>query len=188
MDQMVDRQVHLWQALREILKDPIRTLVPPWSWKAAAFAAAVRGMAFFTTNLRAGQREATKALLVEAVFAFVTGGLIGAVSQQLRKAEPLWATAAVVGIGLPGIMLLAQSGIHRLAHTPHLSGGLVLSFSLAAVSNAFSWYVMRHGAMLGGSEETTGSHDLEALPKILIGFLLACPRMMAFFLRTKRDR
>jgi hypothetical protein len=64
--------------------DPVRTLVPPWSWKAAAFAAAFRGITFFATNLRAGQGEATKALVVEAVFAFIAGGLIGAISQQLQ--------------------------------------------------------------------------------------------------------
>ncbi|WP_241655128.1 hypothetical protein [Granulicella sibirica] len=186
MDQMVGTPVHLRQILRNIVREPVKTLVPPWSWKAAAFAAAVRGAAFFFTNLQAGRGEATKALIVEAVFAFVTGGLIGAISQQLRNAEPLWATAAVVWIGLPGMMLLAQSGVHRLAHTPHLSGGLVLSFLVSAISAAFSWYAMRHGAMLGGSQETTILHDIEVLPKILLNFLLAGPTVLASFLQTKR--
>jgi hypothetical protein len=186
MDQMVNDPVSLRLALLRMLREPVRTLVPPWSWKAAAFAAAVRGIAFFVTNLQAGGREATKALVVEAVFAFVTGGLIGAISQQLRNAEPLWETAAVVWIALPGVMLLAQSGVHRLAHTPHLSGGLVLSFCLSAVSAAFSWYAMRNGAMLGGSDETTILHDIEVLPKIFMGFLLAIPRMVVSSINTKR--
>ncbi|WP_263385852.1 hypothetical protein [Granulicella arctica] len=186
MDQMVGTPVQLRQILRNIVRNPVKTLVPPWSWKAAAFAAAVRGAAFFLTNLQAGRGEATKALVVEAVFAFVTGGLIGAISQQLRNAEPLWATAAVVWIGLPGMMLLAQSGVHRLAHTPHLSGGLLLSFLVSAISAAFSWYAMRHGAMLGGSDETTVLHDIEVLPKILLNFLLAGPTVLASFLRRKR--
>lgn len=42
----------------------------------------------------------------------------------------------VLRMEVPG-MLLAQSGVHRLAHTPHLSDGLVLSFFLSAVSAAF---------------------------------------------------
>ena len=183
---MVGTPVHLRQILWNIVREPIKTLVPPWSWKAAAFAAALRGAAFFLTNLEAGRGEATKALVVEAVFAFVTGGLIGAISQQLRNAEPLWATAAVVWLGLPGMMLLAQSGVHRLAHTPHLSGGLLLSFLVSAISAAFSWYAMRHGAMLGGSDETTVLHDIEVLPKILLNFLLAGPTVLTSFLRTKR--
>ncbi|WP_232298998.1 hypothetical protein [Granulicella tundricola] len=186
MDSTVGIPINLRDGLREMLRNPIRTLVPPWSWKAATFAAAVRGLAFFATNLQAGQREATKALVVEAVFAFVTGGLIGAISQHLRKAEPRWATAGVVCICLPGFMLFAQSGVHRLAHTPHLSGGLVLSFCLSVVSAAFSWYAMRHGAMLGGTDETTVFHDLEALPKILLNFVLVGPDLVASIFRAKR--
>ena len=96
MDQMVGKPVNLRQTLRDIVREPFRTLVPPWSWKAAAFAASMRGAAFFATNLQAGRGEATKALVVEAVFAIFAGGLIGAISQHLRNAEPLWATAAVV--------------------------------------------------------------------------------------------
>lgn len=173
----------LWQALREMFTKPIQTLVPPWSWKAAAFTATVRALAFFATNLRSGRAEATKALLVEAAFALVTGGLIGAISQQLRRAEPVWGTATVVWIGLPGTMLLAQTGIHRLAHTPHLTGGVVLSFCLAAVSAAFSWFAMRHGVMLGGVDETTINHDLKLLPGIFVRFLLAGPATIASILR-----
>lgn len=185
MEQMIGTPVNLRKVLGEMLSNPVRTLVPPWSWKAAAFAAVVRGLAFFLTNLRAGRAEAVKALAVEALFALVAGGLIGAVSQQLRNAEPVWATALVVWIGLPGIMLLAQSGVHRLAHTPHLSGGLLFSFCIAAVSAAFSWYAMRNGALLGGTEETTFLHDLQALPRIVLRFLWSGPSFVATQFRAK---
>ncbi len=77
----------LKQALQRMLRSPLRTLVPPWSWKAAAFTSVLRGIAFFATNLKSGGREATKALLVEALFAIFAGGLIGAISQYLRKAR-----------------------------------------------------------------------------------------------------
>jgi hypothetical protein len=87
---------------------------------------------------------------------------------------------------MPGLMLLAQSGVHRLAKTPHLSGGLVLSFCLSAISAAFSWYAMRHGAMLGGAQETTIAHDLESLPKILSEFLMAAPRRAAALIRRAK--
>jgi hypothetical protein len=188
MEQVPSPPVNLRHALHEMAVHPVRTLVPPWSWKAAAFAATVRGLTFFVTNLPAGRGEATKALIVEAVFALFAGGAIGAISQQLRRAEPVWATAAVVWIGMPGVMLLAQSGVHRLANTPHLSGGLVLSFCLSAISAAFSWYAMRHGAMLGGAQETTIAHDLESLPKILLDFLIAAPISAAALLRRAKSR
>ena len=156
----------------------MQTLVPPWSWKAAACSAVLRAATFFVTNLRSGRWEATKAMLVEALFAIFAGGLIGAISQQLRRAKPLWATAVLVWAGLPVIMVLAQFGVHRIAGTPHLGAGLVTSFCLAAVASAFSWYAMRQGAMLGGNDETSVVHDLRALPAIVFGFLLVVPRLL----------
>jgi hypothetical protein len=168
----------LWQALQDILRRPVRTLVPPWSWKAAACNAVIRAAMFFITNLRSGHWVATKAMLVEAIYAVLVGGLIGAISQQLRRAKPLWATALVVWIGLPGTMLLVQVAIHRIAGTPHLGGGLVISFCLAALASAFSWYAMRQGAMLGGIDQTTITHDLSVLPGIAFGVLLVIPRLL----------
>jgi hypothetical protein len=171
------------QALWQILRCPVLTLVPPWSWKAAACSATIRAATFFITNLRSGSWVATKAMLVEAIFAVVAGGLIGAISQQLRSAKPLWATAFVVWAGLPGAMLLVQFAVHRMAGTPHLGGGLISSFFLAALASAFSWYAMRQGAMLGGVDQTTIAHDFHALPGIMYGFLMVLPRLF-----TKRQR
>ncbi len=169
----------LRQALTGMLRNPVRTLVPPWSWKAAACSAFLRAATFFITNLRSGRWQATKAMLLEAVFAIFAGGLIGAVSQQLRKAKPLWATALVVWAGLPGLMLLAQFALHRLAGTPHLGSGLLASFCLASLAAAFSWYAMRQGILLGGTDETSLTHNAAALPGILVGFLLEIPRHLA---------
>ena len=126
-------------------------------------------------------------MLVEALFAICASGLMGAISQQLRRAKPLWATAILVWAGLPGLMILAQIGIHHLARTPHLSGGLVASFCLAATASAFSWYAMRHGAMLGGVDETTFAHDVEVLPRISLSFLLALPRLLAKLFSTDKS-
>src|SRR5947209_4145315 len=83
----------LREGLAAIVRNPLKTLVPPWSWKAAACTAVFRALAFFATNLRSGSGQATKAMLIEAVFAVFAGGLIGAVTQYLRCAKPAWATA-----------------------------------------------------------------------------------------------
>jgi hypothetical protein len=175
----------LLQALREMIRNPVRTIAPPWSWKAAACTAVVRAIAFFATNLQSGRDKATKAMLVEAVFAIFAGGLIGAISQHLRRARPLWATALLICAALPAVMTLAQFGVHHLAKTPHESGGLVASFCLAALAAAYTWYAMRHGAMLGGIDQTTVLHDLRSLPHITLGFLLAGPRLISTMLRHK---
>lgn len=168
----------LWQALRQMLRSPVLTLVPPWSWKAAACNAVIRSATFFITNLRSGRWQATKAMLIEAVFAVLVGGLIGAISQQLRRAKPVWITALFVSLVLPGLMLLAQYAVHGVAGTPHLGSGLVLSFFLAALASAFSWYAMRQGAMLGGTDQTTLRHDMVMLPKVIFRFLTFVPRLL----------
>ena len=169
---------HLGTALTEIARRPLKTLVPPWSWKSALFSAIVRGATFYVSNLQAGVEHAFVALAVEASYAIVAAGLIGAVSQQLRAARPIWLTFLVVTLGLPGAMVGAQAIVHKLAHTQHVGLGLLTSFALAAVSNLFSWFAMRRGAMLGGADSTTFRHDLESLPRIFLDFLIAGPRML----------
>ena len=59
----------LRQALSAMIAHPVRTIVPPWSWKAGACSAVVRALAFFLTNLQSGHSAATKAMLVEAIYA-----------------------------------------------------------------------------------------------------------------------
>jgi hypothetical protein len=169
---------YLNQALPEMVRHPLRTIVPPWSWKAAACTAAVRASAFFASNLRSGRRQAAKAMVVEAVFAVFAGGLLGAVSQYLRRARPLWATALLLCFALPGAMTLAQSGVHHIAGTQHQSSGLFVSFCLAGLAAAYTWYAMRQGAMLGGIDQTTIRQDLRVLPRVTLDFLLAIPRLV----------
>jgi hypothetical protein len=168
----------LHHALQEIIFRPVKTLVPPWSWKAAALSALLRGVAFFVGNLRSGHQHALRAMMVEAAFAVFAAGLIGAISQRLRASEPVWQTAGVVCLGLPAIMVVAQLGVHHLARTPHVGAGLLASFFFAAFASAFSWYAMRHGALLGGADSTSFGHDVRSLPSVTLNFALAVPRTL----------
>jgi hypothetical protein len=160
----------LRQTLKDMIERPVETLVPPWSWKAAACSSFLRSATFFGANLRSGRAQAIKAMIVEAIFAAAAAGLIGAISQQLRKARPLWATIGVVWLALPAIMVVAQLALHRAVRTPHLTGGVIVSFCSTSLSSAFSWFAMRRGAMLGGVDETTVKHDVQSLPGIVVDF------------------
>jgi hypothetical protein len=177
----------LWETLIRMIKNPIRSIVPPWSWKAAVFSATLRALTFFVTNLKSGQRMALRAMWVEAVYAIFAAGLAGAISQQLRRTKPLWGTLLVVLVGLPGIFVIGQAGIHAIAHTPRIAGGLIASFVLTSLSSGFSWYAMRHGAMLGGVDDTTIPHDLKALPAIGMGFVLAIPQAIAGAYKNRKN-
>jgi hypothetical protein len=174
---------HLGTAISQLLLRPRSTLFAAWSWKAASISAMLRAATFFATNLRAGSHKAVRAMLVEAAFAIFASGLMGAVSQRLRSAQPVWATALVVWLGLPVAMFLAQFEVHHLAGTPHINTGLIASFCFAAIASAFSWYAMRRGILLGGADSTSVAHDARHLPRILLDFVLIPPRTLLNALR-----
>ena len=175
----------LYNSLAQIALRPLKNLVPPWSWKAAALAALLRAVAFYLSNSQSGRQRAVHAMIVEAVFAVFAAGLIGAISQRLRTSRPVWATAAVVSLALPALMLTAQLGVHRIARTPHLGAGVLATFCFASASSAFSWYAMRHGALLGGTDTTSLVHDIRSLPRITLSFATAIPRALFRYFRGK---
>jgi hypothetical protein len=109
------------------------------------------------------------ALLRAATF-FVTNLRAGR-SDALRAGLVVW-------FAMPFAFLLAQYGVHRLAGTPYLGMGLALSFCLAAIASSFSWYAMRHGALLGGDAETRMMDDVRHLPQIILNYVLALPRLL----------
>jgi hypothetical protein len=174
----IGEEDELSDALRDMVVHPIRSLWPAWSWKAAGMSALLRAAVFFWTNLRVGRMAASRAGLVEVVFAIFAAGVMGAVSQQLRKAKPVWVTALVVWVGMPAVMLFAQLGVHKLARTQYMGTGLAVSFCFAAIASSFSWYAMRHGVLLGGDAETSLVHDVRHLPRIVLDYVLAGPRML----------
>lgn len=170
------RETSLREALGDILRHPFATLVATWNWKAAAVSVLLRAGVFFASNLRAGQHSAVRAMLVEAAFATAAAGLMGAVTQRLRAARPVWATALMVWLGLPALMLAAQFAWHRALGTPHVRAGLIVSFCFASIASGFNWFAMRRGAMLAGTPSASVTSDVRALPRIVLDFVLAVPR------------
>jgi hypothetical protein len=157
-----ERGDELGRVLLQMVRHPVRTLGPCWSWKAATMSAAFRAATFFATNLRAGRHKAIQAMVVEMGFAIFAAGLLGAASQRLRHATPLWATGMVVWLLMP----------------EYLGTGLVVSFVFAAIASSFSWYAMRHGALLSGEASTSLEHDARHLPRIILSYILAMPRTL----------
>ena len=170
--------------LREMVLHPRGCLTSAWSWQGAIGSALFRAAVFYWTNLRAGNGAAMRAGVVEVVFAVFAAGLLGAVSQRLRLARPMWATVILVWLLLPAMMLLAQFGVHQAAHTRYMGAGLLTSFALSAIASSFSWFAMRHGVLLGGDASTTMEHDAHHLPHILWEYVLAGPRAL---LRKRAD-
>ena len=166
--------VPLRDALQAMLRHPL-ALLREWNWKAALFSAMLRAVLFFFTNLHAGRARAGKAMLVELVYATLAAGLAGAVTQRLRHAVPHRATAAVIWLAIPALMLAAQAAVHHAMGTPHLRAGLLASFAFAAFATGFNWFAMSRGAFVTG-EGRSFAHDLLMLPKLLVQFAQSLTR------------
>ncbi len=137
-------------ALRALLRKPGKSLVLAWNRKAALVSAALRATAFFLADQRASRHQALQAGLVEAGFAIVAAGVLAAITQRLRAAQPVWATGLVVWLGLPTLVLPIQAAVHRGAGTPYIRAGLGASFGFAAISSGLTWSLQRRGFFLAG--------------------------------------
>jgi hypothetical protein len=185
---MADREEPMREPLGRLLvlmaRHPARELFALWSWKTAAISAFVRAAIFFFANRHGGGHHPLRAGATEAVFAIFASGLLGAVTQRLRFARPVWATALVVWLGMPLLMLAAQIAVHSAAGTKHLRAGVVSSFVFAAVASGFTWYAMAQGTLLAGREATSAASDAKAMPRVVLGFLLAGPQALVRRLRS----
>jgi hypothetical protein len=161
-------------ALLDIVRRPVTNLFTAWNWKAALISVLIRATLFFATNLRSGGGSALRAGLVEAGFAILAAGLLASVTQRLRASQPVWATALVVWLAIPLLLLAVQSSVHRAFGTPHMKTGLMVSFCMAAVGSGFNWYAQRRGVLVTGEGARSG--DFKALPGVILDFVLAGPR------------
>jgi hypothetical protein len=173
--------ISLGHALLHTARRPLRTLLAAWSWKTALFSALLRASIFFASNLHTGHGHAVRAMLIEAAFSMLASGFLGGVTQCVRHARPVWATALLVWVGLPAVMLAAQFGVHRLGGTPHMRSGLIASFVFASIASGFTWYAMRRGALLAGDEGMTLLEEARHMPHVVWGFVLAGPRAVLSF-------
>lgn len=161
----------LQQELSWMLRHPL-CLLKQWNWKAAAFSAMLRGVLFFVLNLRAGHAVAAKAMGVEVLYATAAAGLAGAATQRLRYATPQRATAAVILLGIPVVMLVAQAAVHHATGTPRLRSSLLASFVFASLATGFNWFAMRQGVFVTQGP-TSFWHDLLQVPRLIGRFVSA---------------
>lgn len=172
------RAVPLGRALGEILRRPLPVLIESWNWKSASVSALIRGVIFLTTNLRAGGHRAVRAMIVESLFAILVAGVMGGVTQRLRDARPIAATALVIWLLLPACMVSAEAAVHLAFRTPHMKAGLISSFVMASVSSGFSWFAQRRGVLISGRNQASAAQDLRRIPALILDFLLAAPRAL----------
>ena len=142
-----------------------------WNWKTAIMSVFLRGSVFFLTNLAFGFRTATRAWLVDTVFRIPLVGAYCAIDQAFTNAQPVWAASVMVMVLVPVLARAIEFLIHWTAGTPEVLTGALVSLAFSAVSNPFTLFAMRRGALVVGAQDADSfSRDLLRLPRIAIDF------------------
>jgi hypothetical protein len=173
---------------RQILSNPLQTIVLRWNWKSALFSSSIRALIFFFANLSAGFHAASGAMGAEFAYRAVFAGFYGALTQAFRRAEPAWKANVVAMIALPAISHGLEFVVHFLRGTPNLKTSIVSSVVFTAISTLYNLYAMRRGALVVGDGEASVLDDLRRTPRLIAGFLASGPRWVLEKLRTSRDR
>lgn len=171
MTQPTEAPCSIKDCLRGLFQNPSETLIKRWNWKASLFSSLCRGTLFFAVNAGAGIDAALGAMYAEFAYRSVTAGFYGAITQQFRRAEPRWAAAWMVGLGIPFVSHLIEFAVHWLRGTPHLRSSVIASVCFTVLSTLFNLHAMREGVLLAGTESGSLWEDLQALPRVVISFL-----------------
>ncbi|MCL4784522.1 MAG: hypothetical protein KJZ70_15920 [Bryobacterales bacterium] len=155
----------------EMLRHPGHHFVAQWNWKSALTSALMRGVLFFATNVTAGFRAASWALLLQFAFRATTSGFWGAFIQAMRHAQPRWLAGLVVGVGLSAVVHGLELLVHWLGRTPELKRSVAVSIAFTVVSSLFNLYIMQRNALLVGEHAQSLAKDMAAMPRLIAGFL-----------------
>lgn len=147
-------------------------LGPFWNWKTALCSGLYRAPAFVGVSLRHGLPAAARAGAAEFLLFALICGLSGAAVERLRHLRPDWLARLIILGVIPASLHLCEFALHAALGTPARRSGLAVSLGLTVVSEAFSWYAMRQGALLTGGEGRRLSDDLRRMPALVRGFLL----------------
>ena len=159
--------------LRSIVFEPRRMLLEKWNWKSALFSSAIRALIFLFSNLAAGWRAASGAMLAEFIYRAVTAGFYGALTQAFRECEPPWAANLAVMLLLPLASHSIELMVHLARGTPRIITSISVSVIFTAISTLFNLYAMRRGALVVGEGCGSVASDLARMPELIGGFLLS---------------
>jgi len=162
--------VFFFPELLALLRHPQRILFL-WNWKSAWLSLVLRGPIFLAAALQRGFNATLSAVLTESVVCMITAGFYGAIAQSLLNAETEWLTLLFLTVVVPAVFQLVEFLLHRFHGTPHLRLAELVSIFISGISSLFTWYAMRHGALLVGAEGSSFGSDLRRLPGLIVRFV-----------------
>jgi hypothetical protein len=161
-----------------LLKHPLDTTFYKWNWKAAVLSALLRAPVFFWAYLfqKHGVANAAGAMLAQAFFRVIFGGVNGAIIQAFRKVRPAWHAVVTIPLILAGfshvIEFAVSSAYDSLTGTHGKGKAILVSVAISVVSAVFNLFAMRRGALLVKDESGQSLwRDLIRMPWIALEFI-----------------
>jgi hypothetical protein len=146
-----------------------------WNWKAAALSAGGRAPIFLAATLSHGWHAAAEASLLEAAYRAATAGFFAALTEALLQMRPRWLALTTVLAVIPAVSLWLDYLLHLRMGTPNLGIGIAISFLISTITSLFNWHSMRQGTLIIGRGRRTFRSDLQAMPKLILDFVLGPP-------------
>jgi hypothetical protein len=153
-------------ALR-VFRNPLRTFVVDWNWKAALLSGLFRA-AFFSIAVIRG-RGALQTISIELGFRILIGGFWGSLIQAFRAARPAWLAAMCAALVLPGTAHLLEFFALQAGHAHGIRAGMVVSIGISGASLFLNWCLMRKGMLITGAGAGSLGDDFRRLPAALAG-------------------
>ncbi len=202
VEEVWDERITVSGVLRNLVQHPGQ-IITRWNWKSALLGAVLRASFYFTVYQasRESWLVTLTAVCVELFFRFLTTGMSGAIVQSFRKAQPFWLANVIVSIMLPAFSHAVEFVTHYaqeryffdvFASTAENSVARQRAFAISVLfsvlSALFNLFAMKHGVLLVGAGEETGTlwDDIKKLPRMLGEFTAFLPVMIAKYLEEGR--
>lgn len=202
MEEVWDESISVSDVLKNLVHHPAQ-IITRWNWKAAMIGALLRASFYF--GVYQASRESwlvtLTAVCVELFFRFLTTGISGAVVQSFRKAQPFWLANVIVSILLPAFSHAVEFVTHYaqeryffdlFASTAENSVARQRAFAISVLfsvlSALFNLFAMKHGVLLVGAGEETGTlkDDVKKLPLMVAEFTAYLPVKIAKYIEERR--
>jgi hypothetical protein len=150
------------EAAFRILRDPWRTFVLDWNWKAALLSALFRGIFFSAATFRGP--GAARGIVIEILFRLAIGGFWGSLLQAFRTAQPAWLAGLCAAVILPAAAHTVEFVALAAGQATHIKAGMIVSVAVSVFSLLLNWGLMRDGLMITGPGALRLSDDFRRLP------------------------
>jgi hypothetical protein len=145
-----------------VIRDPWRTFVLDWNWKAAVLSALFRTIFFSIATFRGP--GAARGIVIEILFRLAIGGFWGSLLQAFRAAQPAWLAGSCAAVILPASAHTLEFLALAAGNATHIKAGMIVSVVVSVFSLLLNWCLMRDGLMITGAGALRLSDDFRRLP------------------------